>query len=187
MTSHLLSIPGLLLVLLLTSCRGPCPAPAGEDKPSHADMCGVIARQNRDAEQMRGMAIAAYKTAADELEMGRKWSSGEVTSENRVGKYSTAERRGWQNAYAGATWCRAAEMLHGQIIANANLLGDANLAEAVTTRNVRDCSLDLFSRLLVDELERAKEFITDAEELNRGKSKLELALIERCPQVAATE
>ena len=172
-----------LVVVLMTSCRGPCPAPACDDDP--VEMCGVIERQNHDAEQMRGMAIAAYMTAADELEMGRKWSSGAVTSENRVGKYSTAERRGWQNAYAGATWCRAAEMLHSQIIANATLLGDATITEVVATRNDRDCSLDVFSRLFVDELASAQEFVSDAAAINQGKAKLELALLERCKLVAA--
>ena len=149
-----------------------------------AKFCTILEQQAHDAAEMRDLAIAAYQTSVQDLEMGRKWKSGEVTTENRTGKYSAAERRGWQNALAGATWCKASEMLHGEVLATAKILDDSVLADAIAGRISKDCSHNLFSHLIVDDVETANKFVADARELAQEKARLEGMLVERCGVLA---
>ena len=165
----------ILLLLVASACKG-----ADSDKLDKGELCAIGQALAVDADSMRKQAVAAYEAAAEDFELARKWQAGELGTEDPSGKFSSSQRRGWQNAYTGVTWCRSAEKVHAQVHRIVRIVDSDELRAISARRDPKDCAQGMSDSLLGYGSNKAEEFLRDVRSVNQLKKRLETDLLAAC-------
>ena len=160
----------------------------GTDEPVAGELCAMARMATSEAAAMRASALASYEASAEDFDLDRRWRAGELGSSDASGKLASAQRRGWQDAYIGDTWCRASERVDAFAVSAVRRVQPDSPAERafVEASQLACASLDVFDRLITHDPAKARAFLNDARAGFARRTERAQALLAAC-RAAASE